>query len=79
VLEAMAMGRPVVASRAAVLGIDAVDGRDLITTDEPADAVIGLLQNPLGAAAIGASARERMVESYSWDAQLAPLRRIISG
>jgi sugar transferase (PEP-CTERM/EpsH1 system associated) len=79
VLEAMAMARPVIASPAAALGIDAVDGRDLIVRDNPATATIHLLQNPDRAAAIGIAARARMVERYSWSAQLAPLTGIIIG
>lgn len=79
ILEAMAMGRPVVASRAAALGIEAVDGRDLIVADDSARAVIDLLQNPERAAMIGSSARKLMIEHYSWDAQLAPLAEIVAG
>jgi sugar transferase (PEP-CTERM/EpsH1 system associated) len=73
VLEAMAMARPVVASPAAALGIDALDGRDLIVAGDSGDAVIDLLQNPDRAATMGAAARAIMVERYSWNAQLAPL------
>jgi sugar transferase (PEP-CTERM/EpsH1 system associated) len=79
VLEAMAMGRPVVASPAAALGIDAVSGRDLIATEDSSAALIELLQDPSRAAAIGTAARARMVELYSWNAQLASLARIIAG
>ncbi len=73
ILEAMAMGKACVVSSSAAQGIDAVDGRDLIVADDPAEAVIALLRDPAQAAAIGAAARERMVSSYSWDAQLMPL------
>ncbi|CAN5274945.1 TIGR03087 family PEP-CTERM/XrtA system glycosyltransferase [soil metagenome] len=79
VLEAMAMARPVVASKAAATGIDAVDGRDLIVTDDSASAVIRLMLDPVRAADIGAAARARMVERYGWDAQMAPLAGIIAG
>jgi sugar transferase (PEP-CTERM/EpsH1 system associated) len=76
VLEAMAMGRPVVASPAAFEGIDAVPGRDLLVADTPeaqAGAVGELLANPARAAEIGAAARRRMSEAYRWEVQLAPL------
>jgi sugar transferase (PEP-CTERM/EpsH1 system associated) len=79
VLEAMAMARPVVASPPVALGIDAIDGRDLIVTDDPAAAVIDLLQDIARARAIGIAARARVVDLYSWDAQLAPLTGLIAG
>jgi polysaccharide biosynthesis protein PslH len=73
ILEAMAMGKTCVVSPGAALGIDVVDGRDLIIAEKPAAAVAALLQNPAHIAEIGRAARARMVASYSWDAQLAPL------
>ncbi len=76
VLEAMAMGRPVVASSGAFEGIDAVPGRDLLVADgaqDQWDAVLTLFEEPEQAAALGRAARARMVERYSWDAQLDPL------
>jgi sugar transferase (PEP-CTERM/EpsH1 system associated) len=76
VLEAMAMGRPVVASTPALTGIDAEPGRDLIVADgaaAQADAVLALLADPNRAAALGKAGRTRMEQGYSWDAQLAPL------
>ncbi|MDB5714052.1 MAG: family PEP-CTERM/XrtA system glycosyltransferase [Sphingomonadales bacterium] len=77
VLEAMAMGRAVVASRAAALGIAAVDGRDLIVADEPATLVIELLRDRRRSEALGLSARKLMIDRYSWDAQMAPLAGMI--
>jgi glycosyltransferase involved in cell wall biosynthesis len=80
VLEAMAMGRPVVASPDAFEGIEAEAGRDLVvaaTTDEQARAIRHLLSDPTRAAALGAAARLRMEEAYSWDARLAPLAGLI--
>ncbi len=76
VLEAMAMGRPVVASTAAFTGIDAESGRDLLVADEAADlarAVLGLLARPEAAGAIGRAARAAMERGYSWEARLAGL------
>jgi sugar transferase (PEP-CTERM/EpsH1 system associated) len=76
VLEAMAMARPVVASPDAYSGIEAKPGRDLIVAEEPeeqAEAILGLLADPERAATLGDAARRRMIEGYSWDAQLAPL------
>lgn len=76
VLEAMAMARPVIASPGAFEGIDAVPGRDLLvagSAEAQAEATISLLAAPERAAAMGKAARQRMVDHYSWDAQLAPL------
>ncbi len=76
VLEAMAMGRPVVASPGAFEGIDAVPGRDLLVADgarDQRDAVLGLAGEPERATAMGMAARQRMVDHYDWEARLAPL------
>jgi sugar transferase (PEP-CTERM/EpsH1 system associated) len=80
VLEAMAMGRPVVASAAAYQGINAVPGRDLIVTDRPENQawhILDLLAHPAEAAEIGAAARRRMESRYRWEAQLAPLAGLL--
>jgi sugar transferase (PEP-CTERM/EpsH1 system associated) len=76
VLEAMAMGRPVVASPQAFEGIDAAPGRDLVVADgapAEAEAVCALLTDRAQAAAIGTAARARVEARYAWDARLAPL------
>jgi polysaccharide biosynthesis protein PslH len=73
ILEAMAMGKACVVSPSAAEGIDAVDGRDLIVADDPAEAVIALLRDPERVRCIGLSARVRMATCYGWDAQMAPL------
>ena len=81
VLEAMAMARPVVASRAAFEGIEAEPGRDLIVADDAqlmADAINNLLAAPARAFAIGAAARAAMVRDYRWDRRLAPLADLIA-
>jgi len=80
VLEAMAMARPVVASAGAYEGIDAVPGRDLLVAESAAaqaEAISSLLAAPERAAAMAMAARARMVERYSWDAQLAPLAAML--
>lgn len=79
-LEAMAMGRPVVTSGAAAQGIDAQDGRDWLVADTAqgrAQAVLSLLASPERAAAIGAAARRRMEQRYDWGATLAPLAKLL--
>jgi glycosyltransferase involved in cell wall biosynthesis len=74
VLEAMAMGRPVVASHQAFEGIDAAPGRELIVADAPddyADSVIELLRSP--DTAMGQAARASVERRYSWAAHLSPI------
>ena len=78
VLEGMAMARPVVASAAAAQGIDhAGTIRVGETVGEIAEAVNRLLADPRKAAELGASARSRVQERYSWEARLAPLDDLI--
>jgi len=69
IVEAMAMGKPIVSTRLGAEGIDAVPGRDLLIEDEPEDfaaAVNRLLAEPCLAARIGQSARKLAVERYAW-------------
>lgn len=79
-LEAMAMARPVVASPAAATGIEAADGEHLIVAEDGAamaDALCRLFDDRALAVRMGAAARERMIERYGWEAQLAPLGRLL--
>ncbi|MFX1678183.1 TIGR03087 family PEP-CTERM/XrtA system glycosyltransferase [Mitsuaria sp. CC2] len=79
ILEAMAVGRPVVAARSCVeaLGADGVlAGQDLLSADSAADyleLVHALLSAPTRAQAIGQQARERVLRQFSWQAHLAKL------
>jgi sugar transferase (PEP-CTERM/EpsH1 system associated) len=80
VLEAMAMARPVVATAPAFEGIDATPGEHLLLADRPADmaARIGeLLADPARGAAIGAGARQRVIEHYDWDNNMAMLDTLL--
>lgn len=74
VLEAMAMGRPVVTTQAGLTGIDAQPGRDLCQADSEADfarACIAVAEDPAYGTALGSAARRRIRATYSWAAQLA--------
>ena len=82
VLEAMAMGRPVVASSPAFEGIDAVPGLDLLVADgaeASAAAVLSLLGDEELAAKVGRAARARAATRYSWERQLADLPALVLG
>jgi sugar transferase (PEP-CTERM/EpsH1 system associated) len=74
VLEAMAMARPVVASQACADAVDAVGGRDFAVAGDAADyasKIEELLRDPDLSARMGASARTRVLERYSWQAHLS--------
>jgi len=80
VLEAMSMARPVVASPAAFEGIIAEPGRHLLVADGAApmaEAIQGLMDDPVRARALGAAARNHVVAAYRWDACLASLRHLL--
>ena len=79
VLEAMAMGKSVVASPPAFEGIEALPGRDLLVADDPSEAVAALLADPDRRAEMGAAARRRMEIAYRWEARLAPLTDMLHG
>jgi polysaccharide biosynthesis protein PslH len=71
VLEALAMGRPVVATPLGAEGVAAETGRDLLIADGPeafAKAVIRLLADSGSAAAMGARGRALVERLYTWDA-----------
>ncbi len=84
VLEAMAMGKPVIVTSAALEGIDAVPGREVILADDAttfADAAIRLgCANGVSAEAValGLAARRLILQHYDWSACLSgfdPLMR----
>ena len=79
VLEAMAMARPVVLSREAATGIDAVADRDFAIATDDSDFVrqiVALVEDHSAASAMAASARRYVTDHQSWEAMLAPLARI---
>ena len=80
ILEAMAMGVPVVTTPAAAGGVDAEAGEHYLvarTHDEQADAVLALLENPAQRARVAAAGRARMCSHHSWSHSMQKLDRII--
>ncbi|OYV00612.1 MAG: sugar transferase [Burkholderiales bacterium PBB5] len=74
VLEAMAMGKAVVAARTCVAAIDARAGEHLLSADQAEDyiaAVQSLLDDVAAAARIGTAARQCVLAAYDWSARLA--------
>ncbi len=78
VLEAMAMARPVVASAAAATGIDHGGTIEVgESVGEISEAINRLLADPVRAAQLGAAARTRVIDHYSWNAKLSVLDGIL--
>jgi polysaccharide biosynthesis protein PslH len=80
VLEAMAMGKPVVATSVACSGIpDAVDGRHIVianNSEKMASAILHLMEYPEYARAVGEQARRLVQDRYSWDTAAKQLEAI---
>ncbi len=67
--EAMAMGRPVVATRIGIEGLDIEPGRHFLQADDPAafaGAILRLLDDPALRASLVAAARARLEQRFSW-------------
>lgn len=80
ILESLAMGVPVVASRQAAGGIDAVAGEHFLVADSPqeyADAIVGLLENNEQRDQFSKAGRERMVSNHDWQASMRRLDQLI--
>jgi glycosyltransferase involved in cell wall biosynthesis len=76
VLEALAMGLPLVSTRIGAEGLELRDGEDLVLADEPADfaaAVLALASDPERARRLAASGRARVLELYDWKTTTRPL------
>ena len=76
VLEAMAMGRAVVASSAALEGIEASCGQEVLRADSPEQwtrQIRLLLAEPEQRRRIELAARRAVEDRYSWPARMAPL------
>jgi sugar transferase (PEP-CTERM/EpsH1 system associated) len=78
-LEAMAMGKPVVATTLGAEGYPFTAGRELLLADTPADfasAVIELLRSPDLQFDLGRAAREFVAQRYDWRAIVPLLERV---
>ncbi|MCA9971004.1 MAG: glycosyltransferase, partial [Anaerolineales bacterium] len=81
ILEAMALGTPVVATHKGAEGLDLVNGRDIVLADEPAafaDAVIGLLRDPAARQALAARGLQRVREVYDWQVILPQFMGLVA-
>jgi len=81
ILEAMAMGIPVVATPQAFEGIEAQPGRDLIFGENPekiAEGVIKLTREAFLRKSLGDNARRVIENNYCWTKNLERLDRILA-
>lgn len=80
ILEAMALGTPVVATSKGAEGLDVANGEHLLLADSPADfasAVVRLLQSHELRASLAANAAARVRECYSWARIMPPYMRML--
>lgn len=80
ILEAMAMGIPVVASNIAAAGVDAEPGQHLLTADSPADMceqILRVLDNPDERARLSRAGRARVLSNHAWPNSMKRLDAII--
>ena len=80
ILEAMAMGVPVVASRVAVGGVDATAPEHLLaasTVDEYRNAILRIVENPAERQRLSIAGRERMLSHHAWERSMQRLDGII--
>lgn len=80
VLEAMAMGLPVVGTTSATQGVEATPGEHFLLADEArefAEHVIRLLEAPDEALRLGAASRTFVEQNYDWERVLVPFDELI--
>lgn len=80
ILEAAALGKATVSTRLGAEGLSFIDGSEIALADEPATmaaAVADLLQRPKARAAMGAAARRRVEQEYSFEALRHSLRKAL--
>lgn len=81
VLEALAMGRPVVSTALGCEGIDVRDGQHLLVAESPADfarAVLRLLDEPVLGRTLAARGRVLVERTYGWPAMARRLEDFLA-
>ncbi|MFM7296918.1 MAG: glycosyltransferase, partial [Planctomycetota bacterium] len=81
VLEALAMGLPVVGTTSATQGVEGEPGRDFLlanSVDEQVAAIARLIEDPQLARKLGAQGRAFVESRYDWDVALRPLDELLA-
>jgi sugar transferase (PEP-CTERM/EpsH1 system associated) len=81
ILESMAMGVPVVCSRQAVGGVDAVPSEHLLacdTREQLIDSILGLLQSSDLRTRLSTAGRARVLSHHSWPASMGRVDALIA-
>jgi glycosyltransferase involved in cell wall biosynthesis len=81
-LEAMVMGKAIVATSVGAEGFPVVDGQELVLADEPelfAEEVLDLLTNPVRRERLARTGQAFARASYSWDVLVPQLERVYRG
>jgi polysaccharide biosynthesis protein PslH len=81
ILESMAMQVPVISSRIAADGVDAVAGEHLLVAEEPqalCDAILRVCADPVERQRIGCAARERVLSHHAWPSAMKRLDGILA-
>ena len=81
ILEAMAMGVPVVTTRLAAGGVDADADQHLLVADTPAETVAAILRivnDPAERARLSHAGRARMLSHHAWPRSMQRLDRLIA-
>ena len=81
ILEAMAMGVPVVTTRLAAGGVDAEAEKHLLVADTPADtaaAILRIVDQPAERARLAIAGRERMLSHHAWPRSMQRLDALIA-
>jgi glycosyltransferase involved in cell wall biosynthesis len=82
VLEALALGTPVVSTSKGIEGLDVTDGVHALVADGPdafAAAVLRVLAEPPLAARLSDAGRALVTDSYTWDAIGRRLLDVVDG
>ncbi len=82
ILEAGALGKPVVATRRGAEGLNLAPGREILIADRPVEmaaAIARVLHDPALRRAMGAAARRRICEEYSPQVLTGILRHDLAG
>lgn len=79
ILQAWAMGKPVVATSNSIGGLLVRDGENIFVRDEPesfAEAVVTLLSDASLRARMGEASRRTVLDHYSWQSKAAELEKL---